>query len=157
MDCLADTVIGSTSAGVGHLCIDVRVRGVWWLWKERHGCQDLPRLAVAALRNIKLLPGKLYRMRSISRQPFDCGDLPAGSSACLQITGSHRNAINQDGASAALTDAAAVLRTGQTNRIAEHPQEGCLRLGIHGILDAINKKSDRHIGTSFSADLSNCF
>src|SRR5262245_19559554 len=79
MDGLPDAMIGSAPASIGHLSIDVGVRGLRLLFEQRHRGQDLPGLAVAALRNVELLPGKLDRMRTVSRQSFNGGDLSADS------------------------------------------------------------------------------
>src|SRR5205807_8443345 len=68
----------------------------------------------------------------------------------LHEAGPRRDAIKEYGARAALPDAAAILCAGQTDRIAEHPQQRRLRFRVHGILDAIDEKSERHIGTSLS-------
>src|SRR4030095_7022899 len=87
-------------------------------------------------------------MRPVGRQSFDGGDLPATGPTGLQEAGPHRLTIDQHSTRAALADAAAILRAGETDRIAEHPQERRLRFRIHRILDAIDEKSERHIGTS---------
>src|SRR5207248_2224897 len=108
VDCLADAVIGPAPARIGHLGIDVGVRGVWLLFEQGNRRQDLPGLAVATLRNVKLLPRKLDGMRPIGGQPLDGGDLPAHGPTGLQEARPHRKAINQDRAGAALADAAAV-------------------------------------------------
>src|SRR2546422_4924911 len=150
VDGLADAVISSAAAGVGHLSIDVGVRWLRFFLEQRHRSQNLPGLTVAALRNVKLLPRELHRMRPIGRQSLDSADLPAHSPDGLHKTGPHRVAIHQDGAGAALADAAAIFRTGETNRIAEHPQQRCLRFRVHRILNAIDEKGKRHIGTSLT-------
>src|SRR5262245_14683639 len=150
MDRLSNTLIRSASAGIGHLSIDVGVRGVRLFFEKRHCGQDLPRLAIAALWDVEFLPGKLNRVRSIRRQAFDGGDLPAHGTTGLHEAGPHRDAIKKYRAGAALADAAAILRAGETDRIAEHPQQWCLRFRVHGILDAIDDKSERHIGTSLN-------
>src|SRR5262249_32352250 len=141
-------MIGSAPAGIGHLGIDVGIRWVWLLFEQCHRCQDLPRLAVATLRNVELLPRQLDRVRPVGRQSFDRGDLPAAGPTCLHEAGPHRLTIDQHSTRAALADAATILCAGETDRITEHPQEGRLRFRIHRILDAIDEKSERHIGTS---------
>src|SRR5437667_10188699 len=62
MDGLADAMVCSAAAGVGHLSIDIRVRRFRFLFQQRHRSQDLARLAIAALRNVKLLPRQLHRV-----------------------------------------------------------------------------------------------
>src|SRR5436190_4097789 len=150
MDGLPDAMIGSAPASIGHLSINVGVRGVRLLLEQRHRSQDLPGLAVAALRNVELLPGKLDRMRTISRQSFNGGDLSSDGAAGLHEARPHRDAIQEYGAGAALPDAATILCAGKTDRIAEHPQQWCLRFRVHGILNAIDEKSKCHIGASLS-------
>src|SRR5262245_19254712 len=141
-------MIGSAPAGIGHLGIDVGIRWVWLLFEQCHCCQDLPRLAVATLRNIELLPRQLDRVRPVRRQSFDGGDLPPAGPTGLQQAGPHRLTIDQHSTRAALADAASVLRAGETDRIAEHPPERRLWCAIHPILDAMAEKSQRHIGPS---------
>src|SRR5438874_3172095 len=53
MDGLADAMVCSAAAGVGHLSIDVGIRWIWLFFEQRHRSKDLPRLAIAALRNVK--------------------------------------------------------------------------------------------------------
>jgi hypothetical protein len=74
MDCLADAVVSAAPARVGDPGIDVDVGGLRLVLQKRDGAHDHPRLAVAALGDVELLPGELDRVGSIGRQSFDGGD-----------------------------------------------------------------------------------
>src|SRR5262245_10657741 len=62
MNGLPNTVIRAAPAGVGDARVDVGVGGTRAVVEERQRRHDHPRLAVAALRCIKFLPGHLNRM-----------------------------------------------------------------------------------------------
>src|SRR5262249_47724352 len=97
--------------------------------EQRRHRHDHPALAIAALRNVVIEPGLLHLVqRAVLRQPFDRGDLPAGDRAQRHRARAHRNAVDMDGAGAALGDAAAVLGAGQPDRVAQHPQQR--RVGV---------------------------
>src|SRR5712691_11747564 len=126
----ADTLIGAAAADVGHRRVDVGVGGVRILLEQRTGRHDLPRLAVAALRHVELRPGLLHRVRARARQPFDGDDLVGGLDAPDRHgAGAPHLAVDVHGAGAALRDTAAVLRAGQTDLLADDPQER--RPGLH--------------------------
>src|SRR5260370_1978637 len=73
-----DARIGSAAADIGHLAVDFGIGRFRFLLEERHCRHDLPRLAVAALRNVKLDPRQLNRVRPVGRHPLDGGDGLAG-------------------------------------------------------------------------------
>ena len=47
------------------------------------------------------------------------------------LAGAHRLAVEMHRAGAAQRHAAAELGAGQAERVAQHPQQGCLRIDIH--------------------------
>ena len=62
-----------------HEGLDLRVGGVGTRGEQRGRLHDLPALAVAALRHLVLLPGRLQRMFATGRgEPLDGRDLLAG-------------------------------------------------------------------------------
>ena len=69
--------------------------------------------------------------RSVLRQAFDGGDLLALDRAHRQRARTHRNAVDVNRARAALGDAAAVFRAGETDMLADHPQEWRVTLHLH--------------------------
>jgi len=104
--------VGAASTDIPVLTIDVFV--AWRGPPLKHRCDrhDLAALAVPTLCNIGFAPGLLDRVRCIVREALDRSDSMSGygfdrsnaSTACL--------AVNVDGAGAALSGPAAVLRTG---------------------------------------------
>ena len=53
----------------------------WEVLQQRRRLHDLARLAVAALRHLKVDPGLLHGMRALGIEPFDRRDLGAGHRA----------------------------------------------------------------------------
>src|SRR5437899_3360887 len=87
------------------------------------GGHDLPRLAVAALRHVFLDPRALHGVRAVLGEAFDRGHPFAGDGGHGQHAGARRDAVQVDGAGAALGDAAAELGAGEPERVAQHPEE----------------------------------
>src|SRR5262249_21329563 len=87
--------------------------------RRRH---DLPRLAVAALRNFLGDPGLLKRMAAVYRQTFNSSDSLSFDGADLRDARTDRLTIEMDRAGAALRDAAAELSACQAEIFTEHPE-----------------------------------
>src|SRR5690606_26187924 len=69
---------GATTQVVAHRLVDLGVRRTRGLREERRRRHDLPRLAVAALRDLQLLPGPLDRVGAGGGEPLDGGDRRVG-------------------------------------------------------------------------------
>src|SRR5216110_2511642 len=123
MDGGADPLVGAAATDVGHRRVDVGVRGMRILREQRRGGHDLPRLTIAALRHVFLDPRALHRVRAVLGQAFDRGHALAGDRGHGQHAGARRDAVQVDGAGAALGDAAAELGAGEAEGVAQHPQE----------------------------------
>src|SRR6266480_6415419 len=123
MDGGADALIGAAATDVGHRGVDIGVGGMRILREQRRGSHDLPRLAVAALRHVLLDPRALHGVRAVLGQAFDRRDALAGDGRHRQHAGAGGDAVQVDGAGAALGDAAAELGTGETEGVAQHPEE----------------------------------
>jgi hypothetical protein len=80
MDCCSDARVRPASADVCHRRVDLIVRWIWPLSQERNRRHDLSGLAIAALRNVELLPCKLDGMRPIGGQTFDGRDFRTNGS-----------------------------------------------------------------------------
>ena len=80
MDCRPNARVRPASADVGHGRVNLIVRWIWSLPKERYGRHDLSGLAVAALRNVELLPCKLDEMCPIGGQALDSRDFRTNGS-----------------------------------------------------------------------------
>src|SRR3989441_3249913 len=123
MDGCPDALVRAAATDVGHRRVDIGVRGMRILREQRRGSHDLPRLAVAALRHVFLDPRALHGVRAVLGQAFDRRDALAGHGRHRQHTGAGSDAVQVDGAGAALGDAAAELGTGETEGVTQHPEE----------------------------------
>src|SRR2546423_12846802 len=117
MDGGADPLVGAAATDIGHRRVDVGVRGMRILREQRRGGHDLPRLTVAALRHVFFDPGALHRVGAVLGQAFDRGHALAGDGRHRQDAGARRDAVQVDGAGAALGDAAAELGAGEAERV----------------------------------------
>src|SRR5690242_10273349 len=109
----ADARVGAAAADVGDRLVDLSVGRLGLALKECHNGHDLARLAVAALWHVLRHPGPLHRMVAGGREALDRGDARPLDVADLDRAGGHGLAVDVDGASAALGDAAAIFGAGQ--------------------------------------------
>src|SRR5207247_990578 len=138
----ADALIGAAATDVGHRRIDVGVRGMRVLREQGRGGHDLPRLAVAALRHVFLDPRALHRVRAVLGQAFDRGDAFAGDGGHGQHAGAGGDAVQMDGAGAALGDAAAKLGAGEAEGVTQHPEERRVGGDVDRFAFAVDGESD---------------
>src|SRR5881296_3846950 len=143
MDGGADALVGAAATDVGHGRVDIGVRGMRILREQRRGGHDLPRLAVAALRHVFLDPRALHRVRAVLGEPFDRGHPFAGDGGHGQYAGARRDAVQVDGAGAALGDAAAELGAGEPERVTQHPQERRVGGDVDRFALAVDGEADR--------------
>src|ERR1043166_3083515 len=128
----ADALIGATAADVGHTPVHAAIGRLRCFLEQCRGGHDLAGLAIAALRHVDREPRLLHRMRTVGRKPFDRDDLVGR----LYVTEADRAgalhlAVDMDRACAALGDAAAEFRAGETDLLPDHPQERHIRLRLH--------------------------
>jgi len=90
--------------------------------KQRGRLHNLPRLAIAALRNLLGNPGLLQGMVAVGRQAFDCRNLGARDKRQRRSAGSHGLAVKMHRARPAETAAAAVFGPGQAEVISQRPE-----------------------------------
>jgi len=123
VDSLADSRIRPAAAKVGaHGGVDLRVRRLRRLRKQRRCRQNLSRLAIAALRNIHLLPRKLNRVRAVGRESFDGRHSIRANVIKRGLARPDRLPSEQDGAGAAVANAAAKFRALQVKDVAQRPE-----------------------------------
>ena len=79
-------VRGAPTQIPGHRGVDLRVGRLRCLREQRRGRHDLSGLAVAALRDVDLLPRALHGMRAVSRESLDRGDTRAPPTAETGVT-----------------------------------------------------------------------
>src|SRR5215831_12064542 len=84
------------------------------------GGEDLPRRAVAALKSIAVQEGGLHRVKLVAcREAFNRDDVLAFARCGEGQTGQDTLAVDDDRAGSACALIAALLRPGQTERIAK--------------------------------------
>ena len=90
---------------------------------------------------------------AILLEAFDGGDFLLADFADVCVAGTNRNTVEQDGASAALTFAAAVFRSGQLQVIAQNTEEtsGAIRVDADAFAVHVDFSDPRH--TTFATVL----
>ena len=126
VDCGADPHVRRAAANVAsHRRIDVGIGRFLFPCEQRGSGHDLPRLTIAALRHIELLPCRLDRFPFSGLESFDRGDLDAGLDRReWKRARARRLPVDMDGAGAAKRHAAAELGAGQLQMIAQDPSSG---------------------------------
>src|SRR3569623_283309 len=111
LDCNADAVVRAAAADVaGHGCVDVSIGRIGVACNQRRRRHDLARLAVAALHHVQLAPRLLHLLaRGCVADCFNRSDLLVADSRRRQYARAHRDAVEMNGAGAALSDTAAEL------------------------------------------------
>src|SRR5262245_14062816 len=133
-----DAVVGAAAAEVAvHVADDLVPAGVLVGGQELRRLHDLARLAIAALRHGLLDPGLLQGVGGCGGEALDGGDTLAFGGRDRCDAGAYRDAVEVDGAGAAERGAAAVLRPGELELVAQHPEQRGGRLGLYGDLLAI--------------------
>src|ERR1700692_886481 len=130
MNGATQSFIRAATANIGNIRVDVGIRGLGILLKERHHDHDLPRLAVAALRNTFFNPRALHWMIVVWGKALNSDDLCAIKSADWQRAGPHGGSVDMHRASAALRDTAAEFCAGQTDHVAQHPEKRRIGLDV---------------------------
>ena len=132
MDRLANALVGPAAADVGcHCLVDVGIAGLRILGKQGCSLHDLPGLAVAALRNVDLLPRNLQWMASIRREPLDGGDVLAFNRSDAGHAGTFRLTVHVNRAGTATVHAATEFGSGESQCVPERPEQGSLRVDLN--------------------------
>src|SRR5882672_1948323 len=129
----ADAIVGSATAYVAaHASVDFRVGRPFDFVETRRGAHDLARLAGAPLRHGVLDPRGLQGLAFLGlAEPLDGGDLLADSGGERRGAGSRGLAVHVHRAGAAQRHAAAVFGAGHVEVVAQDPEEGRYRYGVH--------------------------
>jgi hypothetical protein len=125
LDRLADAHIGAAAADVArHRRIDIGIVGARRTFQQRRRRHDLTGLAIAALDHFQIEP-RLLRLGSCRRSAdaLDRGDGAVADGADRQQARAHGFAVEVHRAGAALRDAAAEFRAGESQEIAQHPKQ----------------------------------
>src|SRR5262249_4540454 len=113
--------------------------------EQRRGRHDLARLAVAALNDLAVEPGLLdLRARRRRADRLDRRDRGGADAVDPGNTGTGGDAVDMHSAGAAERPAAAELRAGHAEHVAQHPQERGVAVDIDGPIDAVDLDRDGH-------------
>src|ERR1043165_8132966 len=122
LDSLANPEIRRAATQVApHRAVDLRIARLRVAFEQRSRRHELAALTIPALRNVELAPGLLQRMFSRGVEALDRGHGLSAHRRDLRLARACRCAVEVDGAGAALTDAAPVLRPDESQRVAKHP------------------------------------
>src|SRR5258705_12967706 len=129
--------------------------------KQRRSGHDLAGLAVPALHDLSVDPGLLDPgARGCRADRLDRRDRGGADAVDRGDTGTHCNAVDMHGAGAAERHAAAELRAGHAEYVAQHPEERRVAVDIDHPIDAVDLNCGGHsylhairyaIPTSFTA------
>src|SRR5579883_179890 len=138
-----DALITAASTDVAeHGVVDLLVGRGRRLRQQRRRLHDLAGLAVAALRDADVAPGHLHGMLALGVEPLDGDDRFVGDVRHRDAAGADRLAVDMNRAGAAQRDAAAELRSGQAELVAQVPQERHRRVTVEAARLSIHTYAD---------------
>src|SRR6266550_4530751 len=112
---------------------------MWVAREERRSGHDLARLAVAALNDLAVEPGLLdLGARRCRADRLDRRDLGSADAVDRSNAGTGGDAVDMHGAGAAERHAAAELRAGHAEHVAQYPQERSVAINIDRPIDAVD-------------------
>ena len=134
-------LVGAATADVGHRRVDVGVGRIGIGLEQRCRRHDHAALAVAALGHVEVEPGLLDRVQLVAvGDAFDCRDLAAPTEFIGTWQERVGHAVDVHGAGAALGDAAAVLRAGHAERVAQHPEQRGVGFDVYVVSLSVDGK-----------------
>src|ERR1700736_6835152 len=145
-DRFANAYVGPAAADVArHGIVDIGVGRSGVAGDERGGGHDLARLAVAALNDLAVEPSLLdFRARRRRADRFDGGDLGRADAVDRRDAGAGANAAEVPGAAPPQPKAAAELRAGHAEHVAQHPQQRRVAVDVDGLNGAVDLDFVRH-------------
>ena len=101
--------------------------------EQRHGSHDHAGRTVTALHRVVIEERLLHAIElPVRAETLDGLDAMTGERGGARRARANRFAIDEDRARAALALAAAVLRAGQIERFAQHPEQAAIRIDVDG-------------------------
>lgn len=125
-----------------HGLVDVLIAGLGLLGQQSAGRHNLAGLAVAALGHIVPHPGLLNGV--LAAQAFDRRHLGRADRLDRGDARPDRLPVHMHRAGAALGQAAAELGSGHAQFVAQHPEQGRFRRGLHGDRLAVDIEGHGH-------------
>src|SRR5580704_978500 len=142
----ADALVGSATADVGHRGVDIGIGRLRVGLEERCRGHHHAALAVAALRHVEIEPGLLHRVQlAVLGERLDGGDLLAADGADGDLARARGDAIDVHSAGAALGDAATVFGAGQTDSIADDPEQWRVGFNVDAIRLSVDGKGNHTV------------
>src|SRR5215468_3889996 len=134
----------------GHRVVDVDIRRMWVARKQRRGGHDLARLAVTALNDFAVEPSLLDPgARGCRADRLDRRHLRFADAVDRCDAGTGGDAIDMYGAGAAQGHAAAELRAGHAENVAQHPEQRRIAVDINLVGVSVDFNAKRHDARSF--------
>src|SRR5882672_2849577 len=149
LDRRANPLVGAAAAYVaGHRLVDIVIGGLRRLGEQAGGLHDLPALAVAALRDVQAAPRRLDAPADRRRaDPLDGRDLLAFRSRDRRDARARRRTVQVHRARAAEGHATPELGAGESQFVAQRPEERRVGRHIDGQRFAIDVESG-HVDSS---------
>ena len=98
MHSIFDALVTAAAADVAGHRFNYLIAGRFWiLYQQRGRLHDLAGLAIAALRNVVCLPGKLDRVRAVGAETLDRDDLVPMCIGQNRQAGAYRFAVHEYG------------------------------------------------------------
>ena len=124
MDRFSNTRIGSAATYVaGHRLIDVFISGFGFVVQQHRRAHELPRLAIATLRNILFQPRSLQRITQIRREALDCGHRFSRHPRYRRDARPNRFAVDMHSAGAALRHPTPVFCSSEPKLFTDDPEQ----------------------------------
>src|SRR5437660_1342283 len=144
--CFANLGRGTTAADVaGHRVVDIGIRRMGVARYERRSGHDLARLAVPALNDLAVEPGLLnLGARRCRADCLDRCDLRSANAVDRGDAGASGDPVDMHGAGPAESHAAAELRSGHAEHVAQYPQERSVAVNIDRPIDAVDLDRGGH-------------
>src|SRR5579859_2310325 len=141
MDRLPNSFIGAASAEVAvHGLRDLVVGRIRCLRQQRGRRHNLAGLAVSALRDLFGNPRLLQHVQAVGTEAFDRSYALACGLRYRSRARTDRISIKVNGASPTQSSAASKFCTGEFQRVAQNPEQRCLRRDAYLFFTTVNAK-----------------
>src|ERR1700686_1158524 len=142
----ANALVGSTAADIGHRRVDIGIGRLRLVLKQGSRRHHHAALAIAALRHVEIEPGLLHRVQlAVLSERLDGGDLLAADGADGDLARARGDAVDVHGAGAALGDAATVFGAGQSDRVADDPEQWRVGFNVDVVRLSVDGKGNHTV------------
>src|SRR3954447_1324800 len=151
LDRLADADISAAAADIAaHRIVDVRIGRMRFVLQQCRRRHDLAGLAISALRDLMVEPGLLDLCADRCRTyRLDRCDLGVTNAIDRGDAGTDGRTVEMHGAGATQRHAAAELRAGHAEHVAEHPQQRRVAIDVDAPRCSVNVDGETHDTTPY--------